>query len=91
VTQNLKLEGLSREIIRRIQHMRKELKLEFEDPVDVEYFGHHDLETALFVHRDHIMRETHARALVKKGPIQDAQKWTINKMPLELSVRRIER
>jgi hypothetical protein len=42
------------------------------------------------VHRDHIMRETHARALVKKEPIQDAQKWTINKMPLELSVRRIE-
>ena len=91
VTQNLKLEGLSREIIRRIQHMRKELKLEFEDPVDVEYFGHHDLETAMSVHREHIMRETHARALVKKESIQDAQKWTINKMPLELSVRRIER
>jgi isoleucyl-tRNA synthetase len=91
VTQNLKLEGLSREIIRRIQHMRKELKLEFEDPVDVEYFGHHDLETALSVHRDHIMRETHARALVRKESIQNAQKWTINKMLLELSVRRIER
>ena len=90
VTQNLKLEGLSREIIRRIQHMRKELKLEFEDPVDVEYFGHHDLEAALSVHRDHIMRETHARALLKKESIQGAQKWTINKMPLELSVRRIE-
>lgn len=57
----------------------------------MDYFGHHDLETALSVHRDRIMRETHARALVKKEPIQDAQKWTINKMSLELSVRRIER
>jgi isoleucyl-tRNA synthetase len=91
VPQNLKLEGLSREIIRRIQHMRKELKLEFEDPVDVEYSGHPDLETALSVHRDHIARETHARALTKKEPSEGGQKWMINKMPLELSVRRSER
>ncbi len=91
IPQNLKLEGLSREIIRRIQHMRKELKLEFEDPVDVEYSGHPNLEIALSVHRDHIARETHARAITKKEPSEGGQKWMINKMPLELSVRRSER
>jgi len=88
VTQNLKLEGLSREIIRRIQHMRKQLKLEFEDPVDIEYSGHSDLETAISAHKSHIMHETHANSMMKKESPEDAQKWLVNKMPLELAVRR---
>lgn len=88
VTQNLKLEGLSRELIRRIQQMRKEQKLEFEDPVIVEFKGHHDLEVAADAHREHIMRETHARELVRKPDLEDGKKWTINKMPLELVVRK---
>ncbi|OGS55695.1 MAG: isoleucine--tRNA ligase [Euryarchaeota archaeon RBG_19FT_COMBO_56_21] len=88
VTQNLKLEGLSREVIRRIQHMRKEQRLEFEDPVAVEYDGHPDLESAISSHKEHIMRETHAKALMRKESPEGAQKWMINKLPLELSVRR---
>ena len=88
VTQNLKLEGLSREVIRRIQHMRKEQKLEFEDPVLVEFKGHHDLETAIAAHKEHIVRETHAIKIVKKPELEGGQKWVINKMPLELAVRK---
>ena len=88
VTQNLKLEGLSREVIRRIQHMRKEQKLEFEDPVTIEYHGHPDIELAISSHREHIMRETHAKSLTKTDAPDSAQKWSINKLSLELSVRR---
>jgi len=88
VTQNLKLEGLSREVIRRIQHMRKERKLEFEDPVMVEFKGHHDLETAIASHKEHILHETHARDIVKKPELEGGQKWMINKMPLELVVKK---
>jgi len=88
VTQNLKLEGLSREVIRRVQHMRKEQKLEFEDPVIVEFRGHHDLETAISAHREHIVHETHARALTKVPELEGGQKWMINKMPLELLVKK---
>jgi S-adenosylhomocysteine hydrolase len=68
--------------------MRKELKLEFEDPVIVEFKGHHDLETAIAAHKEHIMRETHARDLVKKPELEGGQKWVVNKMPLELAVRK---
>lgn len=88
VTQNLKLEGLSREVIRRIQHMRKEQKLEFEDPVVVEFRGHHDLEAAIGAHKEHIARETHARDIVKSPELENGQKWVINKMTLELAVRK---
>jgi isoleucyl-tRNA synthetase len=88
VTQNLKLEGLSREVIRRVQHMRKEQRLEFEDPVDIEYHGHPDVETAISVSKEHIMKETHARSIKKKESPEGARRWVINKLPLDLAVRR---
>jgi isoleucyl-tRNA synthetase len=88
ITQNLKLEGLSREIIRRIQHMRKDAGLEFEDPVVVEYSGHPDLETALSSHCEHIKHETHATSITKREAVDGGRKWMINKMPLELSVKK---
>jgi len=87
VTQNLKLEGLAREVIRRIQHMRKERGLDFETPIEVDYTGHHVLENAISSHVSHIMRETHARAVVKKDLGESGQKWIINKMPLQLAIR----
>ena len=88
ITQNLKLEGLSREVIRRIQHMRKERKLDFEDAVVVEFRGHHDLEAAISSHKEHILRETHARDVVKNAELDGGQKWMINKMSIELTVKK---
>ena len=88
VTQNLKLEGLSREVVRRIQNMRKEQRLEFEDPVVVEYSGHPDIELAISSHKTRIMHETHAVEVNKRSSLENGQKWTINKMPLELLVRK---
>jgi isoleucyl-tRNA synthetase len=88
ITQNLKLEGLAREVIRRVQHMRKEQKLRFEDPVEVLYSGHKDIESAIHSHMQHIMHETHSKSLTKVPDVEGAQKWIINKMPLELVVRK---
>lgn len=88
VTQNLKLEGLTREVIRRVQHMRKAQGLMFEDAIEVEYFGHHDIETAISSHREHIMREVNAVRLSKREGLDGAQRWIINKQPLELLVRK---
>lgn len=84
----LKLEGLSREVIRRIQHMRKELALEFGEPIVVEYSGHPDIEKAISAYEDRIMAETRSQRLTKKEAIESGRKWTINKMPIEVSVRR---
>ncbi len=89
ITQNLKLEGLAREVIRRIQHMRKEQSLRFEDPVEVLYAGHKDIEIAIHSHLQHIMHETHSKSLIRAEGAQGAQKWVINKMPLELVVRKV--
>ncbi len=88
VTQNLKLEGLAREVTRRIQHMRKEQKLDFETSVEVEYSGHPDIERAISSYLTHISHETHATRLVRNEGLVGATKWVINKMPLELLVRK---
>jgi isoleucyl-tRNA synthetase len=88
VTQNLKLEGLAREVIRRIQHMRKEQMLDFETTVEVEYSGHSDIEKAISSHNDHISKETHAVRISRNAGISGGTKWVINKMPLELLVRK---
>jgi isoleucyl-tRNA synthetase len=91
VPQNLKLEGLAREIIRRIQNMRKEQGLEFEDRIEVDYSGHSDLEEAVVSHKAHIMREVHASSMQRKEHQESPKKWVINKKPMELSVRRSSR
>ncbi len=86
VTQNLKLEGLAREVIRRVQQMRKDQKLDFDTPVKVEYSGPPDLELAITSHKVHIAHETHAKEIVRKDDLEDGRKWTVNKMALILKV-----
>ena len=88
LTPNLKLEGLSREVIRRIQRMRKDQKLEFEDAVDIEYLAHPDIETAIAANEKHIMHETHAKSLMRRDTLTGGTKWVVNKLPLELSIKR---
>jgi len=87
VTANLQLEGLAREVIRRVQHMRKEQKLDFDTPVVVVYSGHQDIERAIIAHLAHILHETHAKVFEKSAQIENGTKWSINKMPLELEVK----
>jgi len=89
MTQKLKLEGLARDVIRRVQHMRKAQHLRFEDPVTVEYSGHRDIETAIASYREHIMRETHALTLSKGEGFEGAQEWTIDGLKVRLAVRKV--
>lgn len=86
VTQNLKIEGLAREVIRRVQQMRKDENLEFETPVTVEYSAHPDIELAISSHMAHVIHETHAKALIRKDTIEGGRKWSVNRMPLVLKV-----
>ncbi|HIH00525.1 TPA: class I tRNA ligase family protein, partial [Thermoplasmata archaeon] len=85
----LKLEGLAREVTRRIQHMRKEMGLEYGEPIMVEYNAHPDIARAISSYEELIVRETNARSLVGKDSVDDAKRWTINKMPFDVAVRKV--
>ncbi|MDH3364530.1 MAG: isoleucine--tRNA ligase [Thermoplasmata archaeon] len=84
----LKLEGLSREVVRRIQHMRKEMGLEFGELVEVEYVAHPEIERAISAYEANILRDTNASSLTSKTAVDGGKVWAINQMPFEVSVRR---
>jgi isoleucyl-tRNA synthetase len=88
VRSKLKLEGLSREVVRRVQHMRKEMGLEFGEPIVVEYVTSPEIEQAISAYEANILRDTNASSLTSRPSVDGGRKWTINKMPFEASVRR---
>lgn len=87
MNQKLVLEGLSREVIRRIQHMRKEQNLAFEDLAQVEYKAHPDIVSAINAHRTHIMHEAHLSSITENSSIEGGRRWVVNKLPLELRLK----
>ncbi|UCE81344.1 MAG: isoleucine--tRNA ligase [Methanobacteriota archaeon] len=89
VRSKLKLEGLSREVVRRIQHMRKELKLDFGEPIAIDYSAHPEIENAISAYEKNILRDTNANSLTSKTAVEDGKLWKINKMPFEVSIRRL--
>ncbi len=81
-TQELEAEGYAREVVRRVQEMRKELDLDVEDYVDLWIRGSEALEARLRRWRDYISRETRARGLhlVRKkvqGEVQ--RRWDLGR------------
>ncbi|MDH3366022.1 MAG: isoleucine--tRNA ligase [Thermoplasmata archaeon] len=62
-TPALEAEGFARELIRRIQQMRKDMKLDVEEYIRVEVECSPKLASAIDTWKDHISRETRARRL----------------------------
>jgi len=84
----LKMEGLAREVIRRIQHMRKEMGLSYDDSVAVEYSGDPEIEAAVSAHKIHIQHETHAENLTRNPNLVEPRRWTVNKKQFDIAIRR---
>ncbi len=69
VTEELRREGLSRELINRIQNLRKQSGLEVSDKIALVMEEHAELGDTLQVHREHIMREVQAVRLELGLPV----------------------
>ncbi len=78
-TPALEAEGFSRELIRRIQQMRKDMGLDVEEYVSVEIECSKRVGEAIDTWSDHISRETRARRIkVKEGPLGDyVVEWNV--------------
>ncbi|MGP6240004.1 isoleucine--tRNA ligase [Cuniculiplasma sp. SKW4] len=63
IDQELEMEGLSREIIRRIQVMRKEKNLEYDEKIDLAIHAEEKIIRAVEKFRDKIMSETLAETI----------------------------
>ena len=58
ITEELKLEGLAREVVRAIQDRRKKLGLNVEDRIDARYVADGMLARAMERHADYLKNET---------------------------------
>jgi isoleucyl-tRNA synthetase len=87
LTQELIREGLARDIVRRIQEMRKEMKLDYKDTIDVFYRGENQVEEAVHYFEDYIKQETLANILTRDTPDKGYKReWNIEGKKILLTV-----
>ncbi len=91
LTEDLILEGLAREIVRRVQMMRRDADFEISDRIAITYSGSERVARALAAHRDYVAGETLAESVQAAEPPAGAfsQAFTIDDEELVLSVQRI--
>jgi isoleucyl-tRNA synthetase len=65
VTQELELEGLARDFVRRVQDLRKTSELNIDDEIEVQYSASKRLSQAIEANEDYILTETLATRLLK--------------------------
>jgi isoleucyl-tRNA synthetase len=58
ITKDLLMEGLAREMVSKVQQMRKQKNFEMMDRIRIYYNADAEVQAALAVHKDYIMRET---------------------------------
>ena len=88
LTPELKTEGLAREIVRRIQSMRKELDLDVEDRISTEINVSFDIESALKNWNDYIKTETRSKdiSFTDKPSGKLVKKWKIDELDAEIGI-----
>ncbi|MEE9253557.1 MAG: DUF5915 domain-containing protein, partial [Pseudomonadales bacterium] len=83
---SLKLEGLAREVVHRIQRARRELDLNVSDRIEVLYDGDDEITDAIEAHCDYIAGEVLATRLEQGTPAESAFKVDIEGHPLRFSI-----
>ncbi len=83
-------EGMARDVVRRIQTMRKELDLGYTQKIHTRYTGDRELESAVESSADYIMKETLSKTL-DKGEFEGYEKkWDIDGKELSISIDPID-
>ena len=84
LTDELVMEGIAREIVRKIQSLRKEADLVITDRIDVLYNGDEMITKTLDMFDDYIKNETLALSFTKQENVSD--KYDINGMEAEFKI-----
>ena len=97
LSRELVMEGLAREMVNKIQTMRKEADFIVEDRIDSVFWSDSEVEEACMLHKDYIMEETLSRDFVYGGeaglakPVgEHYREWDLNGHLAAISVSRKE-
>ncbi|NHJ03635.1 MAG: isoleucine--tRNA ligase [Candidatus Heimdallarchaeota archaeon] len=87
LTPELIQEGLARDVIRRIQSMRKDADLEYTQNIEIYFKGDAEIKEAIFKWSDYIQAETLA-TLIKEGTKKDGiqSEWEIDEKKITLTI-----
>lgn len=86
ITEELKQEGLSRELINRIQNLRKELNFEVTDRINVRLQNHNLIATAVGINKNYICSEILADDITLTDEINSVNKIVIDEIELQVSI-----
>ena len=86
LTDALRLEGLAREVVNRIQRARRELDLNVSDRIEVRYDGDDEVATAIDSHSDYISGEILATRLERGSPTHAAFEVDVEGHALRFSI-----
>jgi isoleucyl-tRNA synthetase len=92
LTEELKQEGLARDIVRRIQSMRKDAELEYIQNIEVYYEGDETVKDAINTWKEYIKTETLA-TVIKEGKKKkdETKEWDIDGITVTLTVIPLEK
>ncbi|MBI5001698.1 MAG: isoleucine--tRNA ligase [Euryarchaeota archaeon] len=87
IDEKLMYEGLSREIVRRVQMMRKEMALSYDRHVEIWLSGGDELDKAAQTFADYIRQETLADSIIVGKGEGDAKEWDVGDRKLSVWLR----
>ncbi len=90
IDEDLETEGLVRDVVRRIQTMRKELELGYTQKIKTSYEGEERLENAISEMGEYIQKETLSRELDRGERDGLRKEWSIEGKDLTIWVDPIE-
>ena len=87
LTEELILEGLAREFVRKVQSLRKEADFIITDHINIYYSTNETIDKMIDMYKDYIMGETLAEKLEVATNI--SEKYQLNDLEIEIKVERI--
>lgn len=86
VTESLKREGTAREIVNRIQNLRKQIGLEVNDRVDLLILSHEATDAAIEEHREYIAKQVQASSIEISSSISDGLDMEIDGIHIPITI-----
>ena len=90
LTEELILEGLAREFVRKVQSLRKEADFVITDHIKVYYNGTDKIDKMLELYKDYVMGEILGDELIKDSSLSDKEKCMLNDEEAYIKVERIK-
>ncbi|MDH5791469.1 MAG: DUF5915 domain-containing protein, partial [Candidatus Bathyarchaeota archaeon] len=93
ITEELGREGLARDIVRRIQALRKEANFDIDDMIETYYVGDPEVEDVFEAEGEYISTETLSKVLQRGEPPREAHagEFDIDGLKMKLGLVRVNR